>query len=148
VSPALEIPLGPLLTEDEYAAIPLKALAGTRPARAYYNPTYPLGTLIPWPIPTAASLLWAVYAPAAVDEFADINAAVALPPGYRRMLTKALAVELLPVYVRETNPLLVSQAADAKATVKRRNERLRSMAFPPEALIGSGVGGWDIRVGP
>ena len=43
VSPANELSLGPLLTEAEYEAIPMKTQTSTRPARAYYSPTYPLG---------------------------------------------------------------------------------------------------------
>jgi hypothetical protein len=146
VSPALEIDLGMLLTEQEYQAIPVKSLTGSRPAAAYWNPTFPLGTLIPWPIPTDANLLWAIYYAEAVEEFATINDLVALPPGYRRMLTTNLAVELLDDYSRQAPPLLVRAAADSKAVVKRSNERLRLLQFSPEALPGASWG-FSIRTG-
>lgn len=147
VSPALEIDLGPLLNEQQYQAIPQKALTGTRPAAVYYNPTFPLGTLIPWPIPTDANLLWAIYYAAVVDEYASINDAVALPPGYRRMLVANLAMELLGDYQRDAPAGLPQRAALSKATVMRLNDRPQVMKFPPEALLGRAMGGWDIRTG-
>jgi len=119
----LEISLGPLMTEAEYEAIPLKSLTAPRPIRAYYNPTYPLGTLIPWPISTGASLLWVVYYQAAVPEFAAISDSVALPPGYKRMLVKNLALEMAPSFQRQVDPLLLQQAATAKGMVMRSNGR-------------------------
>lgn len=147
VSPALEVDIGPLLTEQQYQAIPQKTQTSARPSLAYYNPTYPLGTLIPWPISTGASLLWAVYYAAVVDEYATFNDAVALPPGYRLMMISNLAVQLLGDYGRQPDQLLVDQAAEAKAVVKRANERLRLMQFPAESLIGTGGGRFDIRTG-
>lgn len=147
VSPALEIPLGRLLTDDEYAAIPNKALTSIRPQAAYYRPDFPLGMLIPWPISTGASLLWAVYHPVAVDEFADINVTVALPPGYRRMLITNLAVDLAPIFQRDVPPLLVRTAAQSMAVVMRANDRPREIMFPPEALIGSAGYAWNFRTG-
>lgn len=147
VSPALEIPLGRLLTDDEYAAIPNKALTATRPQAAYYRPDFPLGVLIPWPISTGASLLWAVYHPVAVDEFADINTVVTLPPGYRLMLITKLAIMMAPIFSRQVSRELARMAYDAEAIVARANERERSTMFPAESLIGSSGGLFNFQAG-
>lgn len=147
VSPALEIPLGRLLTDDEYEAIPNKALTATRPQAAYYRPDFPLGVLIPWPISTGASLLWAIYHPVAVDEFADINVTVTLPPGYRLMLITKLAIMMAPIFSRQVSRELARMAYDAEAIVVRANERGRPIMFPAEALIGSSGGLWNFRAG-
>lgn len=140
VSPLTEIPLGQLLTDEAYQQIPQKAQTGPRPISAYYNPTFPLGTLIPWPIPTLTTLSWVVYYGAPVDEYVNLTDTISVPPGYRRLFVKALGIELLPSYQRDANPLLMSQAADAKAVVKRSNERDREMLFPAESLIQGGMG--------
>jgi hypothetical protein len=147
VSPALEIPLGRLLTDVEYQAIPNKALTSTRPQAAYYRPDFPLGVLIPWPISTGASLLWAIYHPVAVDEFATINDTVTLPPGYRLMLITKLAIMMSPIFSRQVTRELARMAYDAEAIVARANEREQSTMFPAEALFGSGGGHFNILTG-
>lgn len=146
-SPALEISLGRLLTDAEYMAIPNKALTSTRPQAAYYRPDFPLGLLIPWPISTGASLLWAVYHPVAVDEFTTINDTVTLPPGYRLMLITKLAIMMSPIFSRQVTRELLKMAADAEAIVARANEREQPLMFPAESLIGSGGRGFNFWTG-
>jgi hypothetical protein len=146
VSPANEIPLE-LLTDEKYASIPNKALTSTRPQAAYYRPDFPLGLLIPWPISTGASLLWALYHPVAVDEFTDVNTVVTLPPGYRLMLITKLAIMMSPIFSRQVSRELARMAYDAEAIVARANERDRDVMFPAEALFGSGGYGYNFRSG-
>lgn len=147
VSPAIEIPLGRPLTDDEFALIPNKSLTSTRPAAAYYRPDFPLGVLIPWPIPTDANLLWAIYHAVAVSEFATINDAVAFPPGYRLMFITKLAIMMAPIFQRDIPPILARMADEAERIVARANERPREVMFPAEALFGSGGYNFDIRTG-
>lgn len=149
VTPAVEISLGELLNDDQYAAIVQKSLTSTRPSRAYYRPDFPTGTLIPWPISTGSSLLWAVYYAVPIDEYTAVTTTVSLPPGFKRMMVSNLALELLPAYSREAHPILMKAADQSKGVVKRSNERARLLQFPAESLIGSGSGApWSILTGP
>ena len=136
--PDYEYQLPPLLTEDAYARIGMKAQTSTIPQVAYYNPTFPLGTLIPWPIPTSATLQWAMYHSAAIAEFAALTTTVSLPPGYKRMLRSNLAIEIAPDYGKEPDGALVKAAVESMATVKRANRRLLDLSSDPAALIQSG----------
>jgi hypothetical protein len=146
-TPDLELQLSPL-TDDAYAGLAVKALTATDPSAWYYNPTFPLGTLNLWPIPTSTTLLGALYAPQAVATFSALSTSVALPPGYERMIVKNLALEMAPGFIGlQVNPLLAKQAQDAVAVVKRVNRRLVDMSFPADALIGGG-GSWSIYTGP
>src|SRR5678815_3261439 len=143
VSPANEISLGPLMTEAEYEAIPMKTQTSTRPARVYYNPTYSsnLGTLIPWPISTGASLQWVFYYHAALTDFAAISDTVTVPDGYEQFLVKNLALELAPSFgVREINPALIQQATEARRMVTRSNQRAVELNFE-----FNGGGQYDIK---
>ena len=132
--PDYEFPLGELLTERQYQDIPMKALTAVYPSCAYYNPTYPTGTLIPWPIPTSATLQWAVYAWTAVVEFAALATAVSLPPGYEEMLVQNLALNLCPSYERQPHPVLVKNAAESMAAIKRANARRMLLRFGADLL--------------
>jgi hypothetical protein len=88
-----------------------------------------------WPIPTSATLTGELYAPQAVAEFSTLDTAVSLPPGYRRMLIKNLALCLCASYEREPRASLRQDAADSLATVKRSNKRLMDMQFEDGALV-------------
>lgn len=123
------------LTDDAWSRMPMKALTAPMPTCWYYNPTFPTGTLTLWPVPTDSTLAGALYAPAAVAQFAAINTSFALPPGYQRMVTKALALELAPSYERQPSPLLVEQAREARAVVKRANTRLMDLSIDAGALV-------------
>jgi hypothetical protein len=143
VSPAMELPLVPL-GSAQWAALAQKTLTGEYPTHYHWEPTYPAGTLSLWPVPTSALLTAYLYAPQQVAEFASLDTAIALPPGYRRMIVKNLALELAPSYEKTPGPDLRQQAANATGVVKRANR--------PELLLefeygGSGCGAFDIRTG-
>jgi len=145
-TPDFETPLGSF-TEAGWASVPDKAVTGPRPNAYYYTPTFPLGTLSLWPAPTDSGLQGVVYAPQAVSEFTALDDAISLPPGYRRMLKKNLAIELAPSYERPASDELRRAAVESKAIVKRANIRSAEMSIDPGAL-GQAAGGrsYDINV--
>ena len=144
-TPDTEYPLKKWELAD-YAAQPQKALTSTFPQAWYYNPTYPTGTLTLWPVPTSSTLEGAIYTPVAVASFASLSTTVSLPPGYKRALVKNLALELAPSYLgREgPSPLLIQQARESKAAIKRANQRAVELSF--ESAVSS-PGAWNIRTG-
>lgn len=147
--PDLEIPMGPLLTPDAYAAIQLKALTSDYPQYAYYNPTYPYGTITLWPVPTSSTLQGVVYAGTALTEASATSTSFALPPGYRRFLETNLAVEVAPLFGAIVPGDLQRAAAESKANVKRANIRLSDLAVEPGALPQRRLwGAWSIYSGP
>lgn len=140
--PDLELPLT-LLTDDAWALITVKSQTSTYPTLAYYNPTFPLGTIQLWPIPTSTTLQGALYAPAALAEFTSLDQDLALPPGYYRMLVKNLAVDIAPSYERDVPPALAHQARESIKVVKRANYRLRDLSIDKGALPQGRYGyGW------
>jgi len=144
-TPVTEIPLT-LLTNEAWAAVAQKTATAETPSCAYYNRTWPLGTLSLWPTPTSTTLIGVLYAPMQVTEFASLSTAVSLPPGYRRLLVKGLATEIAGSYGAPVSPELKAQATDAKAVVKRANTRQRDMRFDGGALV-QGSHAYDILTG-
>jgi len=146
--PDEEFPLS-ILTDDAWAGITQKALTAARPDRAYYNPTYPLGTLYLWPIPTDSNLEGVIYAKTAIVELTTLDTAISLPPGYRSFMITALAWELQGEYGKPPDPVLKMIADRAKANVKRSNIRLMDLSVDRGALVQSyGSGNYDIYQGP
>lgn len=147
-TPVTEIGLGESLTPDEWMGLSQKGQTSTAPARFYYEPTIAsgFGTLYLWPVPTVSTLTGVLYAPRQVDEFATVNDTVLLPPGYKRMLRKLLAIELAPSFDRPVSQDLKDAARDAVTVVKRSNVRLSEMRF--DGVFTDRSGGWDIETGP
>jgi len=146
-NPDIEYSMQPL-TDDAFAAVTIKGLASTLPVYWYYNPTYPLGTLTLYPIPTQSGLQGVIYAPTAVTEFAALTTTVSLPPGYRRMLINNLAIELSSDYEKPVPPGVARAAADSLATVKRANIHPLDLSFEPASLVSTSYPNWSIRTGP
>jgi hypothetical protein len=134
ISPSLEYQLQPL-TNAAWARVPIKTLQSPRPTCYYWNATFPLGTLTLWPVPTATTLQGVLYSPTQVAEFTGLSQAISLPPGYRRMIVKNLALELSPSYERPASPELRQQAMESVSVVKRSNIQLMDMQIELAALV-------------
>lgn len=142
-----EVPLIEL-TDQAWQSLSMKAMTSTVPTHYYYNPTYPEGTLQFWPIPTSSTLRGVIYVPTPTSQFSTLDDVVTLPPGYEQMIVKNLALQLCPSYKVNPSPLLVKQAADTLAIVKRANYRPTDMSFSASALVGNRGAYWyDIRTG-
>jgi len=145
--PAVEVQLGPCLTEDAYAAIPIKDYENPYPTNFYYSATWPLGTLIPFPIPTASLLEGVIYTKTAVTEFTSLTQSVSVPPGYRRYFRTNLALEVAPVFSVQPSPVLVRMAQQSEETIKTANVRAMDMTADAVGLFPCGVKS-NIYTGP
>lgn len=147
LTPVQELNLDPL-TEDAYANIPNKTLQSLWPSQVYYNPTFPSAVVTFWPVPTSATLQGVMYAPTAVAEFAAITDVLSLPPGYKRLLVKALAMDLANSYSREVSQSLRDDVSDSLRTVKVANKRITDLRLDAGALGDRYRWSYDIRTGP
>lgn len=146
LTPDAEFPLNKL-TNEEWAGVTFKAQAGTIPSDWWYQPTFPLGTLWLYPIPTGATLRGSIYVPTAVTEFPALNTVFSLPPGYQRMLQKNLALELASSYGADPQPALIEAARDSRAAIKRANwgQVVTDLQF--EAAVLNGGSSYSIYEG-
>lgn len=133
-----ELPMGNY-TEAAYQALTTKTLTSVYPQGFYYNPTSPLGTLSPYPVPSGSNLRGVLYAPSPAGEV-GLYDTLTLPQGYRRFYRDNLAVEMGPDFDLEPSPVLIQSAVDSKATVKRSNVRLVELSSD---AAGIGVSGWN-----
>lgn len=133
-------------TDDEYAALALKTQRGL-PQWLIYDPAYPNGVIILWPVPDQASTL-TIYQNTAFTAAAALTDAFAMPPGYRRMIRLLLAWEMLTDYPGMSPAeitKLQADAAGALALVKRNNkkpEMLRSEVSDLDCSGGGNYGNW------
>ncbi len=136
-NPPFEYNLGLPMTEQAWEAIPIKTQQSQYPIGAYYNPTFPLGTLSFFFVPTSGTLQGVIYVWSAISEFSGLTVPVALPPGYRRFLVMNLAMELAGQLGVTPLPTTVKNAAMSRADVQRANTRLLEMQIDPSGMIGN-----------
>lgn len=143
-----EYPLD-VLTDQQYAAWPEKALQQSQSRAIWFDHVWTagLGRVYPLPIPDVSTTSLVLYTPTEpISQIATLETSVTFPPGIRRMLRKNLALELAPSYpAASVTPLLISQAAESKAKWKQANVRPRNQACDNALLPNTGY--WDIETG-
>lgn len=109
-----------VLTAQEYNAICLKKLDGTIPQAIWYLPTFPLGQLTLYGVPSEAMTL-KLWSWKPLSSFASLTDEVILPPGYDEALAFNLAVSIAPEFMVEASPTVKQRAVMSKKLLKRTN---------------------------
>lgn len=120
-STALDLPIE-IIDKDQWASISVKSIASSIPTKLFVQSTYPLATLWLWPIPSDANTL-VLWSWKTLSSIATTAATVDLPPGYEDAIIWNLAVRLGPEYGRPADPMVVAEAAESKAAIKRMNHK-------------------------
>lgn len=137
----LELPLE-LLTDAQWAAIPVKNIPTTLPRAVYDDGAFPLRNLSFWGVPTLISNV-NVYSWTALTQFTALTTNLTFPPGYFEMLRYNLAVRLAPEFGESASPDVISLANESKARVKSINIPIVDLRCD-SALTGGG-GAYDWR---
>jgi len=154
LSPVLERGLV-VLDDDEYAALPLKALAGPIPQRLHYNKKFDtsgvsvgLGDLFLHPVPNGAQALNLVlYLPTPMTGFADIGTTeYTFPPGYTEALVYQLAKRLCIPFDKQMTKEQEQLTVDSFAAIQKPNAPMPKMRTD-YGLPGGGGGYYDWRTG-
>ena len=118
-TPNVELPIQ-MLQDEDWQAIPIKAVSSTFPTSCYPQGDFPLNTLNFWPIP-AASCSVVIYSPGPFGGFTSLDDLFQMPNGYERATRFCLACELAPEYGLEVAPAVRNTAGIAKNQLRARN---------------------------
>jgi hypothetical protein len=116
-------------TDRSAVATPQKLLTGAVPQVVNYSRTHGYGELWVWPVPTVATDL-VIYWAQTLAAFPDLVTPVSLAAGYARALRTNLALELAPEFGRQVDALIVQQARESLADVKRQNFPMVEVGLP------------------
>lgn len=139
-TPETEIKLH-VLTDDEYAAIPIKDESSTYPQDVYYRPTNPDGTIILWPVPNTGDNPLILYVGKSLAQLEDVTTEVNLAPAYAKALRYALAVDLAPEFGRPLDPLILRTAETTLSFLKTKNFKPSEMTIE---IAGTPSGAYNI----
>lgn len=113
----------------EYSQVTVKSIGGI-PERMVYLNEYPLGQIILYPVPAAASTLF-LSCDRVLATPALLSTALSFPPGYEKALRYTLAVNLCPEYGIEPSVIIQQIAASSKGDLKRANKIPVRAAYDP-----------------
>lgn len=132
----LDYPVLPLNIE-QWELIGLKTLNGPWPKYIYYQPSSPVANITCWPVPASGEMH--LFAETVLQGFSTLADTVTLPQGYNMALRWNLAELLLPEYGKAdqaTTALILKNAADSRAWIKRTNMQPPQQAQFDQALVG------------
>lgn len=136
-----------LVDDDTYNSISLKTQGSPIPLWVWFNPSFPLASVVLWPVPADNSVTITMTCNLQFSQLANTAASISLPPGYTKAMRYALALELAPEYGITLRPEVIQLAQDAKADVKRINKGPPLLAFDamlsdrPGSALGNFLGG-------
>lgn len=107
-----------ILTAREYADISSKSLSGI-PEAVYFDGAYPNVGVEFYPVPSVADSV--VFYSLKPFSTLTLNTELSYPPGYEKAIRYNLAIDLSPEYGRPVDALIMQQAMDSKAEIKRKN---------------------------
>jgi len=115
-----------ILTDQQWADIPVKGMIGTFPYAVWFNMTNPLIEAYVTPIPTGSNyslVIWDNNDNATLS----LNTVLVLPPGYKRALKYGLFIELAPSYQIQVPAEISTLAATSKMSIDRQNLQINTL---------------------
>jgi hypothetical protein len=125
----IDYPLSLLASREDYSRIGLKQLL-TIPQYIFYDPTYPLGTIYPWPVIPQTQYELHVLAKAQLTQFANLADPINLPSQYYGALRYNLAARVRVMYQLPADPQLIGLAEDSLDTIRNMNAAVPRLRMP------------------
>lgn len=125
----IDYPLSLLESREDYSRIGLKQLQ-TIPQFIFYDPTYPLGTIYPWPVVPATQYEIHVLVKSLLAQFDNLADPINLPNQYYGAIRYNLACRVRPMYQLPPDPQLVALATDTLDTIRNMNAAVPRLRMP------------------
>lgn len=115
-----------ILTDQQWADIPVKGMTGSYPYAVWFNMQNPLIVANVTPVPTANNYSLVFWEADALPVL-TLNTTLNLAPGYNRMLKYALFIELAPSYQIPVPDNVLTLAATSKMAIDRQNLQINQL---------------------
>lgn len=125
----VDIPLQIIQSHEDYSRIPVKNV-GTISWRIFYDPEWPVGKLLPWPVPQTGLYELHVGFKVVLPRFSAIGQVINFPPEYEPALNWCLARRLRVSYQMPADPEVNALARDAVNTIRLANSAVGVLQMP------------------
>lgn len=126
----VDTPLELVQSREAYSNIAMKQL-GSFPRYIFYESSFPLGRVYPWPLPSSAYSLH-LLTKEALQTFASLNTVYAMPEEYKSAIRYNLEEILLAAYRLPEEPRVTRMAAAALNVIRNANTQIPVLRMPPE----------------
>jgi hypothetical protein len=126
---AVDIPLDIIQSHEDYSRITVKNI-GTLAWRIFYDPVWPVGVLLPWPVPQASIYEIHCGFKVVLPRFANIQDPINFPPEYEAALNWCLARRFRASYQLPPDPEITSLARDGLNTIRLANSAMGVLRMP------------------
>lgn len=135
----LDYPLEILQAREDYNNIAMKQLTAF-PSCIFYESSFPLGRIYPWPIPQANIYSVYISVKAIIDTVTPdtAGAEMVLPEEYFNAVYLSLAEALRMAYKLPPDPILMGMAEGARAIIRASNAQIPRLHMPP-GIVRSGT---------
>lgn len=140
-----EIPLA-IITDDMYAAQPIKQLINLQPQSLYYQASVPLGQIQLWNIPNTSQNQLVLYTDLLTPQFVGGSVTYTCAPGYAKAFRLGTAAALADYFaVPPDRAMKITQEAqNALTDVKLQNVPMMDLGIDP-GFIGNSHGTYVIQ---
>lgn len=138
----VDIPLRVIPSHEDYARITVKQI-GTLAWEIFYDPSWPVGVLRPWPVPQATIYEIHVGIKVILPRFTSLQQQINLPPEYEIALNWCLVRRLRATYQMPPDPTIDSLARDALNTMRIGNMAMPTLRLP--GFLRNRQRGYDYR---
>jgi hypothetical protein len=137
-----------ILDAEQRQSISLQAVSSSIPRRLYYATSFPLATILLWPLDTGTANLELSSSQALSGGFTDGTSIFSAPPGYLDAVRYNLAVRLSMEFNQPLKPEVQALADETLAKIQRLNDVTPQMSCDSGILsIGSNRSAFDYRTG-
>lgn len=117
-----DYPLKIIRSRSAYSGIYDKDTSTDFPEFLYYEPSFPLGKLFIWPVPSIV-LSISLHSQEQLTQLTTLDTALSIPPGYKELLTALLCARLAPEFGVALPPEAQDIMRRASRAVRRANTR-------------------------
>jgi len=115
-----------ILTDQQWADIPVKGMTGSFPYAVWFNMTFPLIVANVTPVPTASNYSLVLWEKNANSEM-TLSTVLSFPPGYARAIKYSLFVEIAAGYQIAVPESIALLAMTSKMSIDRQNLQIDTL---------------------
>jgi len=124
-----DYPLEIIHARETYNEITMKSIVSF-PSYIFYETSYPLGKLYPWPVMQAVNYALFISIKNQLRKFNNLSDTVVFPPEYEGVIESNLAIWIAPGFGSEPSPTVVALAKDGLNTLRNANAQIAVLRTP------------------